>query len=83
MKAAIVAAALLLASQGASAAICFYKGERTSGMNKICFYDCLGSAAAITISAVALCPLNINQKAQDGGLQLAARSLPFTLRRPA
>lgn len=40
---------------------CFSKGEQTSGMNKICYYDCLGSAAAITISAVALCPLTIQQ----------------------
>lgn len=41
-------------------ATCFYKGERTSGMNKICYYDCLGSEAAITISNVSLCPLSIN-----------------------
>ena len=39
---------------------CFYKGERTSGMNKICYYDCLGSEAAITISSVSLCPMSIN-----------------------
>jgi len=38
---------------------CFLKGEQTSGMNKICYYDCLGSAAAITVSSVSLCPLNI------------------------
>ena len=30
-------------------------------MNKICYYDCLGSAAAITIGAVQLCPLTIQQ----------------------
>lgn len=41
--------------------MCFKTGEQTSGMNKICFYDCLGSAAAITISSVSLCPLSINQ----------------------
>ena len=34
------------------AAICFKTGEKTSGMNKICYYDCLGSEAAITISSV-------------------------------
>jgi hypothetical protein len=38
---------------------CFKTGEKTSGMNKICFYDCLGSEAAITVSAVELCPLSI------------------------
>jgi len=43
------------------AVTCFGSGERTSGMNKICYYDCLGSTAAITISSVELCPLTINQ----------------------
>jgi len=38
---------------------CFKSGERTSGMNKICYYDCLGSEAAITVSSVELCPLSI------------------------
>ena len=41
------------------AVTCFKTGETISGMNKICYYDCLGSAAAITISAVDLCPLTI------------------------
>ena len=40
---------------------CFYKGEQVFGMNKTCYYDCLGSAAAITISAVSLCPVNITR----------------------
>ena len=39
---------------------CFKSGEQTSGMNKICYYDCLGSTVAITISATSLCPLSIN-----------------------
>ena len=42
-----------------AAATCFKTGEQTSGMNKICYYDCLGSAKAITISATSLCPLSI------------------------
>ena len=41
------------------AAICFKSGEQTSGMNKICYYDCLGSTKAITISSTSLCPLTI------------------------
>tara|TARA_B110000503_G_scaffold42186_1_gene69121 strand:+ start:161 stop:367 length:207 start_codon:yes stop_codon:yes gene_type:complete len=44
----------------ASAVTCFKTGEQTSGMNKICYYDCMGSQAAITVSAVSLCPLTIN-----------------------
>ena len=43
----------------AYAATCFKTGERISGMNKICYYNCLGSEAAITISSVELCPLSI------------------------
>ncbi len=42
-------------------ATCFKKGEVRSGMNKICYYDCMGSEAAITISSVALCPLSIKR----------------------
>jgi len=40
---------------------CFYKYEQVSGMNKICYYDCLGSLTAITIGAVDLCPLTITE----------------------
>ena len=43
------------------AVMCFKTGEQTSGMNKICYYDCLGSAVAITISSVSLCPLSIQR----------------------
>lgn len=72
MKTAIALAALAVFGQGdgapmskapgiQTAMVCFKTGERQSGLNKICYYDCLGSAAAITISAVELCPLSINQ----------------------
>jgi hypothetical protein len=44
-----------------TAVACFKTGEETSGMNKICYYNCLGSRAAITISSVSLCPLTIEQ----------------------
>lgn len=43
------------------AVLCFLQGESVSGFNKICFYDCLGSQAAITIGSTELCPLNINR----------------------
>jgi len=43
------------------AVMCFKTGENISGMNKICFYDCLGSATAITINSTSLCPLSINR----------------------
>ncbi len=41
------------------AATCPKTGEQTSGMNKICFYNCVGSMAAITVGATELCPLFI------------------------
>ena len=44
-----------------SAVTCFKTGEQISGMNKICYYNCMGSTAAITISSVELCPLTIRQ----------------------
>ena len=44
----------------ANAATCFKKGEYTSGFNKICIYNCLGSDRALTIKNTDLCPLTIN-----------------------
>jgi hypothetical protein len=43
------------------AMVCFKTGEETSGLNKICYYNCMGSQAAITISSVSLCPLTIER----------------------
>lgn len=34
----------------------FFKGERVSGLNKICFYDQVGSTVALTIGAAEPCP---------------------------
>ena len=42
-----------------SATTCFKKGEYTSGFNKICTYNCMGSDVAITIKNTQLCPLTI------------------------
>jgi hypothetical protein len=44
-----------------AAMVCLFTGEQTSGLNKICYYSCAGSAAAITVSAAKLCPLSIQQ----------------------
>ena len=60
MKTLITIAALTLAATPALAGVAFLTGERTSGMNKICFYDHLGSDVAITIGSTQLCPLTIN-----------------------
>jgi hypothetical protein len=44
-----------------SSETCFLKGEKTDGLNKICFYNCPSGEAAITISSTSLCPLNIQK----------------------
>ena len=45
----------------AHAATCFLTGQQSSGMYKICYYNCLGFAAAITVRSYQLCPLTINR----------------------
>jgi hypothetical protein len=66
----LILASLLAAHPGQShapdtkmrlAAVCFKTGEQQSTMSKICYYDCVGTAVAITIGAVELCPLTINR----------------------
>lgn len=43
------------------AVLCFSTGEQTSGMNKICYYDCMGSTVAINVRNIDICPLSINR----------------------
>lgn len=42
-------------------AVCQKKYEWTSGMNKNCSYDCLGSETVQTISAASICPISITR----------------------
>lgn len=42
------------------AGTCFSSGEQISGLNKICFYDCVSGGKAITIKSVQLCPLTVS-----------------------
>jgi hypothetical protein len=58
MKKIFFAITATLLASGANA--CMLKGEQTSGMNKICYYSCVSGTRAITISAVALCPLTLS-----------------------
>ena len=60
LSALAVGLLILAFTTSVNATTCFLKGERVSGMNKICYYDCLGSEAAITIGATQLCPLTVN-----------------------
>jgi hypothetical protein len=45
----------------ATGSMCMKKREWTSGLNKNCVYDCLGSEAVETIGSAELCPLTINR----------------------
>lgn len=44
---------------GAQSGTAFLNGSYVSGMNRICNYDRLGSAVAVTVSSTELCPLTL------------------------
>jgi len=48
-------------SRGGTGMTCMLKREWTSGMNKNCVYDCLGSEAVQTQGSVSLCPLTMRR----------------------
>ncbi|MEA0970619.1 hypothetical protein Megvenef_00586 [Candidatus Megaera venefica] len=43
------------------AEMCFLESEESSGLNKICYYNCPSGDAAITVNGYTLCPLSINK----------------------
>ena len=47
---------------------CFKSGEQTAGLNKICYYNWMGGGVAVTIKAVEICPLSIQQQCPDRSL---------------
>lgn len=40
---------------------CFFRRQVVSGVNLICFYDCMGDEAAVTISGAGICPPTITR----------------------
>tara|TARA_R110000823_G_scaffold313844_1_gene441957 strand:+ start:7115 stop:8113 length:999 start_codon:yes stop_codon:yes gene_type:complete len=40
---------------------CNKTGESTSGTNKICYYNCMGSTKTINVGSMQFCPININK----------------------
>jgi hypothetical protein len=56
----LIATVLILVSVPAMAGTAFYKGERTTGMTKQCYYDYLGSTYTRTLQAYQVCPVTIN-----------------------
>ena len=55
----IIMIAGLTAATVAHAGKAFFSHDEVSGLNRICYYDYLGSTVAITIKAHKLCPLTI------------------------
>lgn len=51
--------ATLFLSLSAWSATAFLKGQYTSGMNRICIYDHLGSDYFLTIKSYEVCPVSI------------------------
>ncbi len=49
--------AMMLLSISAQATTGFLSGERVSGMNKMCFYNVLGSTYTLNVKSYDLCPL--------------------------
>lgn len=41
--------------------VCFFRRDRLSGANLTCYYDCMGSEAATTISSAEICPPTITR----------------------
>ena len=58
----VLALMIMVFSNSSFSATGFLKGERTSGMNKICYYNGPSGDFTKTISSVSLCP----QSASDG-----------------
>lgn len=56
-KIVLVMMVLMSLSNSAFATMGFLKGEKISGMNKICYYDVLGSIYTLNIGSIELCPL--------------------------
>ncbi len=50
-----------LTPSSATSETCFKTGEKTSGLNKICYYNCPSGEASITIKSAQLCPLSIKR----------------------
>jgi hypothetical protein len=57
----IMAGALVAVLSARETETCFKSGEKESGLNKICYYNCPSGEAAITIKGYQLCPLNIKR----------------------
>lgn len=60
MRKLILTLTLILLSSTSYAAMAFLVRQYTSGVNRICIYNHLGSEVAITVSITDLCPLTLD-----------------------
>lgn len=58
-KLIVILIATMVLFTTAYACTAFKSGETVSGMNKICYYDHLGSTVAFNVKSHQLCPLTI------------------------
>src|SRR5689334_16393300 len=56
----VVGVIMLIQAAPSEATTGYLKSERSSGFNKICIYDVLGSAHTINVPSTQLCPLTID-----------------------
>lgn len=56
---AVAFGVLLFMSINAWACTAFYTGERISGMNKLCYFNHLGSDVVLTVRSIDLCPITV------------------------
>lgn len=54
---------LMLASN--SPGLCYFDSSEISGFNQFCRYSCLSGDVVITIDALDLCPLSMNDADED------------------
>ena len=50
----------ILNSPTSNSTSCFKSSETTSGLSKICYYNCGGTTRALNVNSTQLCPLNAN-----------------------
>lgn len=60
MRFLIFSIVTMLAFSTGAYAMCFKTNEEIHGLNRICYYNCLGSMAASTVSITSLCPISMN-----------------------
>ena len=62
----IAMSALAFCAGTAAGETCFGNGDSSSGMTKICYYNCIGGRASKTVRSTELCPVSIDVQGTRG-----------------